>query len=244
MSAGQRQPDERALYVTLEQVSKAYRKGALSVTALEGVSLEIARGEFVALMGPSGSGKTTLLNLMAGLDTADTGAIHIDGREQARGGDGAMARWRAETIGIVFQSSNLVPFLSALRNVELPLLLHPVSAGEARRRARKVLELVGLEDRSAHYPRELSGGQEQRVAIARAIVSDPRLLLCDEPTGDLDRASADAILRLLRTLCDEFGRTIIVVTHDPAAAAVADRQILLDKGRLTSLDAGEAAGGG
>lgn len=197
MSAQQRQLGEHALYVTLEQVSKAYRKGALSVTALEGVSLEIARGEFVALMGPSGSGKTTLLNLIAGLDTADTGAIHIDGREQARGGDGAMARWRSETIGIVFQSSNLVPFLSALRNVELPLLLHPVSAGEARRRARKVLELVGLEERSAHYPRELSGGQEQRVAIAR----------------DRQRSQAPALRRTHRRSRPGIGRC-----HSQAAA--------------------------
>ncbi|GAB4573026.1 MAG: ABC transporter ATP-binding protein [Rhodothalassiaceae bacterium] len=218
------------MYVSIENVSKNYRKGGKAVVALDGVSLAIEKGEFVALMGPSGSGKTTLLNLIAGLDRPDAGTIRIDGREQALGSDSERSHWRAETVGIVFQNSNLVQFLSALRNVELPLLLKPMSSADRRRRARTLLALVDLADRESHYPRELSGGQEQRVAIARALAADPKILLCDEPTGDLDRDSADTVLRLLRTLSDEFGRTVIMVTHDPAAAAVADRRIAFMKG--------------
>jgi len=232
------------MYLSLDHVTKTYRKGASIVTALDRVSLEIAQGEFVALMGPSGSGKTTVLNLIAGLDRPDDGVIRIDDREQVRGEDAAMSRWRAETIGIVFQNSNLIPFLTALRNVELPLLLKPMTAKQMRTRALGALELVGLANRASHYPRELSGGQEQRVAIARAVVGDPKLLLCDEPTGDLDRTSADAILRLLRTLCDEFERTIIIVTHDHVAAEVADRQIVLEKGRLADVDDAPGANAG
>ncbi len=216
--------------VRLEHVTKTYRKGHARVVALDDVSIDIETGEFVALMGPSGSGKTTLLNLVAGLDEPDSGAILIDGEPQVRGGDADRARWRAETVGIVFQNSNLVPFLTALQNVALPLLLKPLRASERRERAAAMLALVGLSDRAGHYPKELSGGQEQRVAIARALIGDPRIILCDEPTGDLDRESADAVLRLLRTLRDEFRRTIIMVTHDSAAAAVADRTILLEKG--------------
>jgi putative ABC transport system ATP-binding protein len=199
---------------------------------LAGLSLEIARGEFVALMGPSGSGKSTLLNLIGGLDRPTRGGIVVDGRDIATLSDGELARWRSQHVGFVFQMYNLLPVLSAERNVELPLLLMDLSAEERRRRVQAALRLVGLEDRARHRPRELSGGQEQRVGIARAIVTNPTLLLCDEPTGDLDRRTGDEVLALLRALNGQ-GKTILMVTHDPRAAESATRLVHLDKGLLT-----------
>ena len=203
---------------------------------LHGIDLDIARADFVALMGPSGSGKTTLLNLIGGLDTPTGGSITVDGRriDQLSGGD--LARWRAANVGFVFQFYNLLPVLWALRNVELPLLLTSLGGGERRRRAGIALALVGLGDRARHKPKELSGGQEQRVAIARAIVSDPTLLVCDEPTGDLDRATAHEIMVLLQMLNRQHGKTIVMVTHDPKAAEYAQRSLHLDKGTLAPAD--------
>jgi putative ABC transport system ATP-binding protein len=203
---------------------------------LHGIDLDIVRADFVALMGPSGSGKTTLLNLIGGLDTPTGGTITVDGRriDQLSGGD--LARWRAANVGFVFQFYNLLPVLSAQRNVELPLLLTSLGAAERRRRAGIALALVGLRDRARHKPKELSGGQEQRVAIARAIVSDPTLLVCDEPTGDLDRATAHEIMLLLQMLNRQHGKTIVMVTHDPKAAEYAQRSLHLDKGTLAPAD--------
>ena len=218
--------------VEIRGVRKAYRRGGETIEVLHGVDLDIERGEFMALMGPSGSGKTTLLNLIGGLDRPTGGAIVVDGERIDRLGGGALAAWRAASVGFVFQFYNLLPVLSAQKNVELPLLLTHLSASERRRRARIALALVGLLDRARHRPRELSGGQEQRVAIARAIVSDPTLLVCDEPTGDLDRGTAAEILELLRTLNREHGKTIVMVTHDPKAAEYASRRLHLDKGTL------------
>jgi putative ABC transport system ATP-binding protein len=206
---------------------------------LHGVDLDIPRGDFVALMGPSGSGKTTLLNLIGGLDTPTAGTITVDGQRIDQLGSGELSRWRAAHVGFVFQFYNLLPVLSAQRNVELPLLLTNLSGVQRRRHAEIALTLVGLRDRARHKPKELSGGQEQRVAIARAIVSDPTLLVCDEPTGDLDRATAHEILLLLQTLNREHGKTIVMVTHDPKAAEYAQRALHLDKGTLAP-----AAGGG
>ena len=199
---------------------------------LDGLSLDIAEGEFVALMGPSGSGKSTLLNLLGGLDRATSGELTIGGLAIGELPDAVLARWRADHVGFIFQMYNLLPVLSAERNVELPLLLTDLSAAERRRRARAALTLVGLEHRLSHRPNELSGGQQQRVGIARAIVTDPTLLLCDEPTGDLDRKSGDEILDLLQELNREHGKTILMVTHDPRAAERATRQLHLDKGEL------------
>ena len=204
---------------------------------LHGIDLDIPRGDFVALMGPSGSGKTTLLNLIGGLDTPTSGRIVVDGARIDRLSSGELSRWRAANVGFVFQFYNLLPVLSAERNVELPLLLTRLPGGERRRRARIALTLVGLEDRARHKPRELSGGQEQRVAIARAIVSDPTLLVCDEPTGDLDRKTAHEVLSLLQVLNAEHGKTVVMVTHDPKAAEYARRQLHLDKGTLAIADA-------
>jgi putative ABC transport system ATP-binding protein len=220
--------------VRVRDVRKYFVRGSERVDVLSGVNLEIAAGEFLALMGPSGSGKTTLLNLIGGLDTATHGHIEVAGvRIDALGG-GALARWRARNIGFVFQLYNLMPMLTALRNVELPLLLTRLSRAERRRRAAIALRVVGLEARMHHYPRQLSGGQEQRVGIARAIVTDPTLLLCDEPTGDLDRKSGDEILDLLQTLNRDHGKTIVMVTHDPHAAARARRTLHLEKGALVA----------
>ena len=199
-----------------------------------GIDLDIAAGDFVALMGPSGSGKTTLLNLIGGLDTPSTGAITVDGQRIDQMNGGQLAKWRSANVGFVFQFYNLLPMLSALKNVELPLLLTSLSAAQRKRNAEIALQLVGLGERVHHKPKELSGGQEQRVAIARAIVSDPKLLVCDEPTGDLDRQTADEILRLLQTLNREHGKTIVMVTHDPKAAEYARRQLHLDKGTLVN----------
>jgi putative ABC transport system ATP-binding protein len=218
--------------VEIRGLTKTYRRGRETIEVLHGIDLDIARGDFLALMGPSGSGKTTLLNLIGGLDTPTAGSIAVDGQrvDQLSGGD--LARWRAAHVGFVFQFYNLLPVLSAQRNVELPLLLTRLSAAQRRRNAQIALTLVGLQDRARHKPKELSGGQEQRVAIARAIVSDPTLLICDEPTGDLDRGTAHEILTLLQMLNRDHGKTIVMVTHDPKAAEYARRQLHLDKGTL------------
>jgi len=218
--------------VEIRGLTKIYRRGSETIEVLHGVDLDIPAGDFVALMGPSGSGKTTLLNLIGGLDRPTAGTIAVDGQRIDQLSSGQLARWRAAHVGFVFQFYNLLPVLSAQRNVELPLLLTDLAAAERRRRARIALTLVGLEDRARHKPRELSGGQEQRVAIARAIVSDPTLLVCDEPTGDLDRPTGQEILRLLQMLNHEHGKTIAMVTHDPKAAEYARRRLHLDKGTL------------
>jgi len=213
---------------------KVYRRDTQEVRVLDGLSLDIADGEFVALMGPSGSGKTTLLNLIGGIDQPTSGDVIVGGTSIGRLGGRALADWRAASIGFIFQLYNLMPVLTAQQNVELPLLLVKMSGAERKRRAKTVLELVGLGDRVSHYPRQLSGGQEQRVAIARALVSDPKVLLADEPTGDLDRRSADEILGLLERLNKEFKKTIVMVTHDPHAAERATRRFHLEKGVLSA----------
>jgi putative ABC transport system ATP-binding protein len=218
--------------VEIRALTKTYVRGKQSVEVLHGIDLDIPEGDFVALMGPSGSGKTTLLNLIGGLDSPTGGVLKIDGDRIEEHTRDELAAWRAATVGFIFQSYNLMPVLSALKNVELPLLLTDMSRGERTRRAAVALELVGLSDRASHKPNELSGGQQQRVAIARALVSDPRILICDEPTGDLDRKTADEILGLLQRLNREFGKTIVMVTHDPAAAKYAKRIVHLDKGTL------------
>ncbi|MET0850051.1 MAG: ABC transporter ATP-binding protein [Candidatus Rokuibacteriota bacterium] len=223
--------------VEIRGVTKAYHRGGETIEVLHGVDIDIPVGDFVALMGPSGSGKTTLLNLIGGLDRPSGGSIVVDGLRIDQLGSGELSRWRAANVGFVFQSYNLLPVLSAQKNVELPLLLTDLSAAERRRHAAIALTLVGLQDRARHKPKELSGGQEQRVAIARAIVSDPTLLVCDEPTGDLDRATADEILALLRMLNEEHGKTIVMVTHDPKAAEHARRSLHLDKGTLAAASA-------
>ena len=216
-------PTSTASLVKVRQLQKTYRRGSERIEVLQGVDLEIAQGEFLALMGPSGSGKTTLLNLLGGLDQPTGGSIDIGGERIDQLSSGALARWRSSHIGFVFQLYNLLPVLTAQRNVELPLLLTRLSAAERRKRAGIALTVVGLGDRAKHYPRQLSGGQEQRVGIARAIVTDPTLLLCDEPTGDLDRKAGDEILELLKALNRDHGKTIVMVTHDPHAAACASR---------------------
>ena len=213
-------------------VSKSYRRGSITVTPLEKLDLSVRRGEFLALMGPSGSGKTTLLNLLSGIDSPTEGSLVIAGNELARFSRRELTKWRSQHVGYIFQLYHLVPVLSAFENVELPLLLSPMSKKERHERVKSVLELVGLGDRIHHTPSELSGGQEQRVAIARALVSDPPLLVADEPTGDLDRESAGKILDLLRQLSREHGKTIVMVTHDPRAAEAADRTLHLEKGQL------------
>jgi len=201
---------------------------------LDGLNLEVPQGEFLALMGPSGSGKTTLLNLIAGIDRATSGRVRVAGTELTPLSEGELAKWRSRNVGFIFQFYNLIPVLSAVENVELPLLLSPLSKKERRERALTALRIVGLDDRSKHYPRQLSGGQEQRVAIARAIVTDPAVLVADEPTGDLDSKSAEEILALMETFNQEFGKTIVMVTHDPRAAARAHVQRHLEKGVLTT----------
>jgi len=218
--------------VRIRDLVKEYRRGAEVVRVLDGLSLDIDRGDYVALMGPSGSGKSTLLNLIGGLDRPTSGMLEVDGQRVDELGDTALARWRADHVGFVFQMYNLLPVLTAERNVELPLLLRDMSRDERRERVAAALRLVGLSDRAKHRPRELSGGQEQRVGIARAIVTDPTLLLCDEPTGDLDRRSGDEILDLLQALNREYGTTIVMVTHDPHAAERAHRTVHLEKGLL------------
>ena len=220
--------------VRLSNVRKVYRRDTQEVPVLDGVSLEIVSGDYVALMGPSGSGKTTLLNLIGGIDQPTSGDVFVGDQNIARLDSAMLAKWRSRNIGYIFQLYNLIPVLTALQNVELPLLLVKMSGKERKDRARLALELVGLGDRLEHYPRQLSGGQEQRVAIARAMVSDPEVLLADEPTGDLDRKSAAEILMLLERLNSEFKKTIIMVTHDPHAAERAHRVLHLDKGELTN----------
>ena len=221
-----------ATLVSIRNLRKTYQRGPEQVDVLHGVDLDIEAGDFAALMGPSGSGKTTLLNLIGGLDSPTSGSIEIDGQRIDAMKSGQLAQWRSNNVGFVFQFYNLMPTLTALRNVELPLLLTRLSSAHRRRNAEIALELVGLKERGKHRPAELSGGQQQRVAIARAIVSDPTLLICDEPTGDLDRASAEDILGLLQTLNREHGKTIVMVTHDPKAAEYATHTLHLDKGTL------------
>jgi putative ABC transport system ATP-binding protein len=218
--------------VTIRDVHKEYKRGAERIDVLQGVNVEIARGEFLALMGPSGSGKTTLLNLLGGLDRPTRGTINVDGVEIEQLSEGALSKWRARHVGFIFQLYNLLPVLTAERNVELPLLLTKLSRAERRKRVATALTVVGLSDRARHFPRQLSGGQEQRVGIARAIVTDPTLLLCDEPTGDLDRKSGDEVLDLLQALNRDHGKTIVMVTHDPHAAERATRLVHLEKGEL------------
>jgi putative ABC transport system ATP-binding protein len=220
--------------IEIRDLHKEYQRDSQRIPVLSGLTLEVAEGDYVALMGPSGSGKTTLLNLIGGIDQPTRGQVVVYGTDIARLGGRKLAQWRSRHIGFIFQLYNLIPVLTALQNVELPLLLHRMSGGERRKRALTALELVGLGDRVRHYPRQLSGGQEQRVAIARALVSDPEVLLADEPTGDLDRKSAEEILQLLERLNREFRKTIVMVTHDPHAAERARRMVHLDKGVLSA----------
>jgi putative ABC transport system ATP-binding protein len=220
--------------VEVKDVHKVYHRGGERLDILKGLSLEVPQGDFLALMGPSGSGKSTLLNLIGGLDRPSSGSIVVAGEPIDRLPDSKLAQWRARHIGFVFQFYNLLPVLTAEKNVELPLLLTHLSKAQRRQHVSTALGVVGLSDRAGHYPRQLSGGQEQRVGIARAIVTDPTLLLCDEPTGDLDRRSGDEILDLLQALNREHGKTIIMVTHDPHAAACAKRTLHLEKGALTT----------
>ena len=219
--------------ITVRGLGKTYKRGSEELHVLQGVDLDVAKGEFVAFMGPSGSGKSTLLNLLGGLDVPSAGSINVAGDEITHLSGQKLSQWRARHVGFIFQMYNLIPVLSAFRNVELPLLLTPLGKAERRKRVETALGVVGLGDRVQHKPNELSGGQQQRVAIARAIVADPTFLLCDEPTGDLDRKSADDVLALLEKLVSEFGKTVLMVTHDPLAAARAHATLHLDKGVLT-----------
>jgi putative ABC transport system ATP-binding protein len=218
--------------VKVRELHKVYYRGSEQIDVLQGVTLDIPSGDFLALMGPSGSGKTTLLNLMGGLDTPTKGSIEVSGDRIDTLSGGRLAAWRARHIGFIFQMYNLLPVLTAARNVELPLLLTKLGAADRKKRVQTALSVVGLAERANHYPRQLSGGQEQRVGIARAIVTDPTLLLCDEPTGDLDRKSGDEVLNLLQTLNRDYGKTIVMVTHDPRAADCARRTLHLEKGLL------------
>jgi putative ABC transport system ATP-binding protein len=219
--------------VEVRELTKTYQRDSQVIPVLESLRLDVEKGEFMALMGPSGSGKSTLLNLLAGLDTPSSGSIRVDGEEVSAMKPKQLAAWRARHVGFIFQLYNLLPVLTAFQNVELPLLLTRLSKGERREHVLTALNVVGLGDRVDHYPRQLSGGQEQRVGIARAIVSDPMLILADEPTGDLDATSAGEILTLLQRLNKEYGKTIMMVTHDPHAAERADRVMHLEKGVLT-----------
>ena len=218
--------------VRLNGISKTFYRGKEGVKVLDGLNLEVPEGSFEALMGPSGSGKSTLLNLIAGLDRPSSGAIEVAGKNLMTMSDGDLAKFRSQNLGFIFQTYNLMPVLTALQNVELPLLLTNLGSSERKKRAQTALKVVGLEDRMEHFPRQLSGGQEQRVAIARAIVNDPTILVADEPTGDLDRKSADQILALLEKLNKDFKKTVVMVTHDPAAAERATRVQRMDKGTL------------
>ena len=217
---------------TLTDLSKRYTRGRENLAIFEQLDMTIEQGDFIAIMGPSGSGKTTLLNLLGGIDRPSPGRVDCQGTRVDKLSEGQLAKWRSQNVGFIFQFYNLMPTLTAAQNVELPLLLTKLSGKERKRRVQTALEIVGIADRSGHRPRQLSGGQQQRVAIARAIVADPQVLLCDEPTGDLDRVSADEILETLRLLNNELGKTIIMVTHDPAAAKYAKRELHLDKGRF------------
>ncbi len=222
----------KASAVSVQNVRKVYQRDSQQLTVLDGINLEVPAGEFVALMGPSGSGKTTLLNLIAGIDRPTSGKVVVANTDLTPLSEGELAKWRSHNIGFIFQFYNLIPVLNAIENVELPLLLTSLSSKERRERAMTALRIVGLEDRYKHYPRQLSGGQEQRVAIARAIVTDPSVLVADEPTGDLDSKSAEEILDLMQTFNKEFGKTIVMVTHDPRAAERAHIQRHLEKGVL------------
>ncbi|AGA26127.1 ABC transporter ATP-binding protein [Singulisphaera acidiphila] len=224
--------DDSTCSIELKDVTKEYRRDEFRIPVLVNLDLRVAEGEYLALMGPSGSGKTTLLNLIAGLDRASQGSVLVHGQELGSMSDSRITRWRADNVGFIFQLYNLIPVLTAFENVELPLLLTKLSKRRRRENVMTALRVVGLEGREDHYPRQLSGGQEQRVAIARAIVTDPYLLVADEPTGDLDRTSAEEILDLLEQLNREFQKTIVMVTHDPLAAQRASRVLHLDKGRL------------
>ena len=226
--------NSNSLLVDVRGVDKVFHRSSEEIHVLASMDLEVPPGDFLALMGPSGSGKTTLLNLIGGLDRPTAGTVEVGGLRIDALADGRLADWRARHVGFVFQLYNLLPVLTAERNVELPLLLTSLSRGERKRHVATALEIIGLTDRARHYPRQLSGGQEQRVGIARAIVTDPTLLLCDEPTGDLDRKSGDEILDLLAALNAAHGKTVVMVTHDPHAAARARRILYLDKGRLTT----------
>jgi putative ABC transport system ATP-binding protein len=227
--------------VSIKQVVKGYVRGKQRVEVLHSIDLTVERGEFLALMGPSGSGKTTLLNLIGGLDRPDRGEITVAGERIDRLSSGQLAKWRARHVGFIFQFYNLLPVLSAERNVEVPLLLTSLSAAERKRNVAAALELVGLADRAKHKPGELSGGQQQRIAIARALVADPTLLVCDEPTGDLDRETSESILQLLKLLNEQQRKTIVMVTHDPRAAQYASRRLYVDKGSLAPAPLGVAA---
>lgn len=225
---------ESSSLVSVQQVTKSFRRGSEDIHVLEGLSLEVKSGEFLALMGPSGSGKSTLLNLIGGLDRADQGSVVIGGDRIETLSESGLSAWRARHVGFVFQFYNLLGALTAERNVELPLLLTHLSKRERKEHVATAMKMVGLSHRTSHYPRQMSGGEQQRVGIARAIVTDPTLLLCDEPTGDLDRKSGDEILSLLQALNKEHGKTIVMVTHDPHASARASRTVHLDKGQLST----------
>jgi putative ABC transport system ATP-binding protein len=224
--------------IRIDHLSKSYTRGGQLIPVLQDINLQVARSDFVSLMGPSGSGKSTLLNLIAGIDQPSSGTIEIDGVDIATLGEGALADWRAAHVGFIFQFYNLMPVLNAFENVELPLLLTRLSRRERKAHVEATLDMVGLSDRMDHYPNELSGGQQQRVAIARALVTDPTLIVADEPTGDLDRTTGEEVLKLLDELHRDLGKTIVMVTHDPKAAARASRMIHLEKGVL--VDASEA----
>jgi putative ABC transport system ATP-binding protein len=226
--------------IKCRKLTRTYRRGNNEITPLKELDLDVDEGAFLALMGPSGSGKTTLLNLIAGIDKPTSGSLSIDGREIAALPNSRLAAWRSTYVGYIFQLYNLVPVLTAYENVELPLLLHDCSRRERHRKVATALELVGIADRHDHFPRQLSGGQEQRVAIARAIVADPRIIVADEPTGDLDAPSATAVMDLLRRLNSELKKTLVMVTHDPKCAAYAERALHLEKGRLVGAPKGAA----
>jgi len=224
--------------IVCKDLTREYSKGENTIRPLDGLDLQIPRGDFLALMGPSGSGKTTLLNLIAGIDSPSDGSLVVDGTEIASLSRNKLAAWRSEHVGYVFQLYNLVPVLTAYENVELPLLLHRMNRSERHKRVMTALEHVGIADRREHFPRQLSGGQEQRVAIARAIVTDPEIIVADEPTGDLDKNAAHAVMGLLQSLNGELGKTIIMVTHDPKTTDYANRTLHLDKGRLVEQQMG------
>src|SRR5215472_15537577 len=231
--------------IQVRGLDKTYKRGGEEIHVLQGLNLDVDKGDFVAFMGPSGSGKTTLLNLLGGLDVPTRGTVTVDGDEITHMSGGKLTAWRARHVGFIFQMYNLIPVLTAFQNVELPLLLTSLSKAERRKHVETALTVVGLAERMNHYPRQLSGGQEQRVAIARAIVADPTFLLCDEPTGDLDRKSADEIMSLIKRLVKEFGKTVLMVTHDPVVARLADLTLHLEKGLLVeSVEHPQAFAGG